>query len=541
MLKLNNLSLLNRVFLLAIILGIGLRIILAGNKEFWYDEVLSLLLVTGQKSLYKHPGDLPILLDNYRPLLSLPIENNILDIFQTLEKLLKGLVAEPHPPLFYLGQHFWLRLWGNSEGAMRSLNILYSIGAIISSFGLGQLVLGKRGGLFLAALVALNPFFFFHSLNVRMYCPLVFWTIFTSWCLLELIELNRKNKAGRKWLWISGLILGTSAGFLTFYYFACFIFSLGILAIFLDRKRWWQYGVYLGLGVIINIPWLWWGTRQQLRNADLGRFNSSSSWIEAIWLHTKGVLDVLGIHLLLGDWASNLPPVFVTWTGLIAGGILSFLLYIVWQKQQYRLLGTSLILGIVPLFLMLSSDVISGKFTLSFGWGRSMIFILPGCLLLLAAGIDKAKPAIILVILALYLTLNIADWQMRPRWMFHQIAAIIEQESNQTTLIAMNSPAWGHVLRLVYYLPDNPKVMLLARKSEDLTSDLIKALDHNNYQRIIWLDSARPVWGQPSTEEQRQNLEKNLIIKQYKVKNTEKLSGTWELDNFTAKVYQHLP
>ena len=79
---------------------------------------------------------LPIPLSDYTPLLSLPVENSITDIASTLEKLLKGLVVEPHPALFFLGQHLWLRLFGNGEAAMRSIGVLYSFGAIFSNYQL---------------------------------------------------------------------------------------------------------------------------------------------------------------------------------------------------------------------------------------------------------------------------------------------------------------------------------------------------------------------------------------------------------------------
>jgi uncharacterized membrane protein len=191
--KLGKYSLLELCFIVAIAIAIVLRIINLGSREFWYDEVLSLLLSTGQKKFYTHPGDVPIVLVNYQPLLSLPLEKSFSDVFQTLEMLIKGLVAEPHPPLFYLGQHFWLRLFGNSVTAMRSLPAIYSIGTIFCVYNLGRKLLGYRGGLLLAALLGLNPFFLFHSLNVRMYCGLVFWAVLSSWATIELVE-NRNQK-----------------------------------------------------------------------------------------------------------------------------------------------------------------------------------------------------------------------------------------------------------------------------------------------------------------------------------------------------------
>ncbi|HBR74414.1 MAG TPA: hypothetical protein DEA78_12030, partial [Cyanobacteria bacterium UBA11159] len=102
-----------------------------------------------------------------------------------------------------------------------------------------------------------------------------------------------------------------------------------------------------------------------------------------------------------------------------------------------------------------------------------------------------------------------------------------------------NSNAWGHVLRLAYYTPANLPVQLLAQKSEKLASAVEKtfASQPSTYQRILWLDSARPVWGLPSTPSQQDEVKK-LLNEQFQLKSTKQISGTMELDKFTAYLYQ---
>jgi uncharacterized membrane protein len=535
------------LFLLAAIaIAVILRIINLGSREFWYDEVLSLLLSAGQKGLYKTPADLPVILSKYTPLLSLPVEKGLSDIAITGEKLLKGLVAEPHPPLFFIGQHLWLRLFGNTEAAMRSLVALYSLGAIASAYGLGRCLLGHRGGLLLAALLGLNPYYLFHSLNVRMYGSLVFWTVLSTWALLELIHLKSENRAKswqKKWLWRVILMASVVGGLMTFYYFVYMLIAMAALVLWLDRRRWWQYGLCFGTSLLITVPWLLWGTRQQFRNADLERFSAPNSLIKSAWQHLQDVLHPLGIHLILGDWVSSFPPAMPILAGIGAIALLLVCSLSLWQRHQHQLLGIALMLGIAPLLLMLTIDVITGKFTLGFGWGRSVIFILPGCLLLLAIGIERAagkwQPTAAIALVLLYLTISAADFSLRHRWMFEQIADIIEQKPKTPTLIVMNSPAWGHVLRLAYYLPPTAPVRLLAQKSEQLAPLLAKTLanEGDRYQRILWLDSARPVWGETSTQEQRKQVQQ-ILDSQFQLENTQQLSGTSELDQFNLNLYQ---
>ena len=537
-----------QIFLLgAIAVAIILRIINLGTREFWYDEVLSLLLSTSQKGSYQTPGDVPVILANYTSLLSLPPENSITDVINHLEKFLKGLVAEPHPPLFFIGQHLWLRLFGNSEAAQRSLNVLYSLGAIASAYGVGLRLLGYRGGLIFAALLGLNDYYLFHSLNVRMYAPLVFWVIFSTWTLLQLIETNKSPDYQNKILWIVLFIGSVTGGLMTFYLFAYHLIALAVLVLLLDRKHWWHHGLRFVAGVLITTPWLWWGTRQQLRNADLGRFSASQGFLVTTWRHLNNVLQTLGIHLILGDWVSSLPPLSATIAGIFALLLIIFLSIYLWRQQQRQLLLIALTLGILPLLLALTSDTLAGKFTLGFGWGRSIILILPGCLLLLTIGLEKAapqwqKPAT-LILLTLYLTISLTDFTLRPRWIFHQLADIISQQPTTPTLIAMNSKAWGHVMRLAYYLPPTSPISLLADSPRNLASSLKENLNlaNNPYPRLIWLDSYRPVWSAPKTETAKVQFQEDIkttINSQYKLTETNQLSGTMHLDKFTVYIYQ---
>ena len=539
-----------------IAIAVILRVIHLGSREFWYDEVLSLLLSTGQKNLYQTPKDVPVAIASYQSLLSLPLENSLSDIVQTGEKLLKGLVAEPHPPLFYLGQHLWLRLFGNSEIAMRTLPTLYSIGAIGCAYSIGRYFLGHRGGLLFAALLGLNPFYLFHSLNVRMYCSLVFWTLLSGWALLE-TGRNNCSEFGRDecsfthgeasrnklWFWSLILIFAVAAGFMTFYYFLFWVASLGVLVLLWDRQRWLHHAIRLSIGVLIPIPWLLWGTRQQLRNADLGRFAAGSNWLETISKHIEGILNTLSPQLIWGDWVAIMPNIVIILSGIVAIALLIAVSIHLWRANQQQLLLIALCFGIVPLVMMVAVDIVSGKFTVGFGWGRSLIFILPGCLLLLVVWLEKAagrwKQLVAIALLLFYLTVNLTDFSWRSRWMFHKIADIIEQETAQPTLIAMNSSAWGHVLRLAYYLPLESPVMLLAQSSTKLADALDKTLTipSPSYQYILWLDSDRPVWGSPATAAERKQVEQTLA-KQFELVKTERLLGTWELDNFTASLYQ---
>ena len=163
----------------AIATGVVLRLVNLNRREFWYDEILSVLLSTGQKKYYSTPGIEPIPLSKYAGVLELPSESYPGEIIGTVANLLRGLAGDVHPPFSYLSDHFWMRLFGNSEVSLRGLIVLFSLLCIYCIYHLGKSLLGTDGGLILSALLALNPFFLSHSLNLRMYCPMVFTFLLT--------------------------------------------------------------------------------------------------------------------------------------------------------------------------------------------------------------------------------------------------------------------------------------------------------------------------------------------------------------------------
>jgi uncharacterized membrane protein len=543
-----------------IAVAVLVRILNLSSRELWYDEVLSVFLSTGARNSYKLDNSQSLLLSNYLTAFQIPADS----IAPTVINLLRGIASDVHPPLFYLSLHFWRRIFGTNDTAMHGLVALFSVGSILAAYGLGKKILSNRGGLLLAALLGLNPFFLYHSLNLRMYSPLVFWAILSAWALVELIEPHFKPIKSEfspqfflkpipstlfslKIFWTLILIIATAAGMLTQYLFAYWVMTLGIFVLIFDRRRWWLHGLRLSMGVILFLPWFFWGTKQQLSNrSDVFRQLSSDKTI-AFVDHFQDVASTLASHLLLGDWAIDLPTYIVTEVGSIIIVLLIIATIMLWQKKEHRRLGMALVLGIVPLLLALAIDIAGKKLTVGFGGGRSLIFILPGGLLLITLWIEKIdnkwRSIIAGGLLLFYLSIGVTDFSVRSRWMFHQLTDIIEQESTTPTLIAMNSNAWGHVLRLAYYLPSHLPVNLLAEKSVDLASRLQQNLQEvaNVYPRLIWLDLENPVWAKPKTNNEKLKLQTKMqqaIESRYQLITEHYLSGTIDLDNFTARVYQ---
>lgn len=539
--------------LICIALGTGLRVLWVGARELWYDEAISVLLASGQKDRYQLPDDVPFALKDFSHLLTVPAEKDVAAALETAKAVIKSTLGDPHPPLFYLGEHGWMRLFGNGEAALRSLVLLVSLATLIGAYGLAQRILGQRGGLIFTALLALNPFFLDHSLNLRMYAPMLFWVVVSGWCLLALIEGSEAGQQKQRSLLRVGLAISLAAGLLTQYLFAYWFFAIAALILYLeDRKHWFQHGLTLAAAILLFTPWALWGTRRQMHNRQdvLSQISSVGGPLQVAFRHGQDLAQTLGDHLLLGHLTTDMLPVAesIKPTAVAVGwaviGFLGLCVVGLYRRRQYRVLMIAALMGLLPLAVALAVDVAANTYTLGFGWGRSVMVALPGCLLLIAAWLEMAtgrwRGPLTAALLAAYLTVNIADLGMRDRQMFTAVNNELIS-TNEPTLVVMNSRAWGHVLRLIYYLDNTANAEVLVADPANVSAALTTALAAKDYERILWLKSEYPLWGEPKTRDQAQTLiadTEGILQMRSSLQSTQTLSGTMKLDHFELQVYR---
>jgi len=551
----NRLSALDAFLIACIAAGVGLRSLWIGKRELWYDEVLSVLMASGQKSAYKLPKDVPFSLQTFSELLKVSPTQSMTD---SVESVIRGTTGDAHPPLFYLGEHVWMRLFGNSEIALRSLVLLISLATLGVAYGIGRRVLGRQGGLIFAALFSLNPFFFAHSLNLRMYAPMVFWVVVSGYCFLALVgegdsldERSLPKTRWRRWALRGGVAIAIAAGLLTQYLFAYWLFALAALVLYLDRKRWLAHGLTLSAGVLMFVPWVMWGIRQQINNRSdvFSQISSTGGPLQSTLQHGKDLAQTLANHLLLGQLTTGMLPVeaaikpAAVALGLGVMGFLAVCVSGLYRRRQYRVLMIALLMGFVPLAVALMADVLANKYTLGFGWGRSTIAALPGCLLLVAAwlalGTGRWRGAFTVGLLSVYLLLTVWDFGLRDRQMFHQVNKTL-LKTDDPTLVVMNSKAWGNVLRAVYYL-EAASTDLLASDPVDVSVALEQALSQKEYERVLWLQADYPVWGELEDKEEIVRLigeTETLLASRYALKDKQVLRGTMDIDRFELKIYE---
>lgn len=105
-------------------------------------------------------------------------------------------------PLYFLILHYWIRLAGISEFAVRFLSLAFGVLIIPTVFLLGRQLFGAGNGLLAAFLMALSPYHVWYSQEARMYSLVAFLA------LLSLYLFYLALRKDRWFLWV-GCVLVT--------------------------------------------------------------------------------------------------------------------------------------------------------------------------------------------------------------------------------------------------------------------------------------------------------------------------------------------
>jgi mannosyltransferase len=154
--------------------------------------------------------------------------------------------SESAPPLYYALAWVWTQVTGTGEFGLRSLSALAGVATIPVAYLLGVELRGRRAGLAVAALVAVNPMLLWYSQEARDYALLSFFTALAALYFVRALDVppqdvpllsdpyghsrsgtSRRGNATR-WGIASALALAT-------HYFA--IFPVALEALWLLRRR----------------------------------------------------------------------------------------------------------------------------------------------------------------------------------------------------------------------------------------------------------------------------------------------------------------
>ncbi len=261
-----------------------------------------------------------------------------------IRTLLELTAVDIHPPLYYLLLHFWIGLFGSSVVSVRLLSVLVGTATVPLLYVTGRRLLGKRGGLIAATLLAISPFHIYYSQEVRMYGLVTLLGLAALWLTLEWSGEDLGGRMGsRKWGSWLGFVLAATAALYTQYYALFLILALNLVFAIRWRRggrairEGWSWLTAQVAVLFLFAPWVWYAGEKLLtyvrfkvgveQDQPLGLVTYLARHLAAFtWGHAEGLLVdwwwlgllplAILVLCLLGSWmlrvrnspASGRPP-----------------------------------------------------------------------------------------------------------------------------------------------------------------------------------------------------------------------------------------
>lgn len=333
-------------------------------------------------------------------------------------QLITTVARDTSPPFYYLLLHAWMKIFGTSELAIRSLSFLYFLGTVLIVFLIGKHLWDKKTG-FLAALITFaNPFLFSYAFEGRMYSLLVLTSILSVYFFLK----------KQKW----PFILATTAALYTHHFSIFVVFFEGFWRL---KENWKQplktviknFSDFFIIG-IFYLPWFY---PLYYQTTLVG----GGFWLGKPTLKT--LIEVLG-RFLTGDYQKIWQKI-----ALIAIGFI--LVFRQWNKEKEK---SIFLLGWF-FFPLIFTFVISQVFQSIF-YDRYLLLVIPASCLLLTSLRKKLVWPLILTVIGCLLIVNYHYFFNPTKRPFRELAHFIKTEAPNLTLINYNAAA-HHLWESKYY------------------------------------------------------------------------------------------
>jgi len=164
--------------------------------------------------------------------------------------------TDVHPPLYYLALHFWMRLTGDSERAVRALSVLFSLLAIAALIAFAARWFDRPTALVAGFLAAISLQQIAFAQEARMYALLTLTAVLSIDAFLCVVRHGTRRA-------LAGYVAATSAMLYTHAY-AGFVVAgqalwlAGALAASTShRSQLWRRGLLaFGLTALVFLPWV---------------------------------------------------------------------------------------------------------------------------------------------------------------------------------------------------------------------------------------------------------------------------------------------
>ncbi|MCL4416543.1 MAG: glycosyltransferase family 39 protein [Actinobacteria bacterium] len=296
-------------------------------------------------------------------------------------------VADFHPPGWLIILWFWGKLFGYSEIAMRIPSVFFGVATVYITYLIGKKLFSKRLGLIAALLLSINPLHIYYSQEARMYSLATLAVVIN---ILILIKIVKKERVNLIFFILSNVLILLSD------YVAYFIFPVEFIFLLLLKEKEFQKKWFIAL-VIALVLVSWW-IPVFLSQLNVGAVASANlpAWKFIVGGFDFKTLPLTFVKFIIGRISLANKTIYYA----ILLPICSLFAYLLWNgirksnSFQKKLLITWII--IPPLIATLISLVVP-----VYNYFR-VLFILPGFVILIAAGIfyfkNKLRVAFLVVV-----------------------------------------------------------------------------------------------------------------------------------------------
>lgn len=174
------------------------------------------------------------------------------------QPLANVLKSEPtNPPLYYLLLHFWIKIFGTAEAAIRCLSVWPSVASVLLTYVLARRLYDSRIATISAAMMAISTYHIYYAQEARAFALLLFLCLSSTLALHAV--LSRPVSSRCLGLWVAYGF--TTVAALHTHFHAVFILAAQNLLFVLNwrahrpRLRYWIFTQMLIF--IVFAPWLW--------------------------------------------------------------------------------------------------------------------------------------------------------------------------------------------------------------------------------------------------------------------------------------------
>ena len=310
------------------LLALALRLVAACHaRGLWADEVSSVSIATGHSLAHSATEARPELGDfvewpDARPAREFGRYLRHTNPPATLGRVLRAiLLADVHPPLYYVLLSGWSRLVSPADWLLRTFSILWAIAALPLLWLVGSRVGGRGTAMQAGLLYSLAPAGIYYSEEIRSYSLVWFLATALVWCSLRLHDHGRPRDA---LLWA---VVG-AAGLLAHYFFS-FVWAICALWLWFAPGRS-SRGRLTGAIVLVAlliVPWY-----VQLP-ASVNRWRVDAHWLDGR-LTPSQIVTVplrLGWSVLSprGPWGAN----FATFDAVVRPALFAWLAFLALPRR----------------------------------------------------------------------------------------------------------------------------------------------------------------------------------------------------------------